>query len=178
MAVLNPFHDRPAEWELYSPLAGKSMLELGNKKNGPATYKRYFESLGYRHVSVDWNGEDGALKRDLRKPLGLGVFDMVTNIGTTEHVAGQEAVWRNVIEAMRVGSVLVSTTPMPGQWSWHGEWYPTDEFYRELATLNGLEIERLYVSGVEPRKMWFCRAVLRQAGTFRMPDAKLIYKNR
>lgn len=174
---MSPFHNRPAEWELYSPLVGSTMLELGNKKNGDLTYKRYFESLGYRHVSVDWNGQDGALAVDLRKPLNLGTFDIVSNIGTTEHVDQQAPVWRNILEAMHVGSVLVSTTPKPGHWQWHGEWYPTEEFYRQLAALNGLAIERLYVSGVEPREMWFCRARKVEERPFVMPDEALLFRN-
>ena len=43
------------------------------------------------------------------------------------------------------GSVLVSTVPKPGCWKWHGFLYPTEEFYTQLAELNGLEIERLFV---------------------------------
>lgn len=167
MADLGPFHNRPEEWALYQPLVGSSMLELGNKKNREHTYKAFFESRGFRHVSVDWNGEDGALRRDLREPLDLGVFDMVTNIGTTEHVSDQTAVWRNVIEA--TGSVLVSTTPLPGDWGWHGDWYPTDGFYRELAALNGFEIERLYCEFKAPHRMWFCRMVRRERVPFEMP---------
>jgi hypothetical protein len=178
VGALNPFHNRPAEFELYLPLHGSTMLELGNKRNGPAIYKAYFQSLGFEHTSVDWNGEDGALKLDLQKPLGLGTFDMVSNIGTTEHVSDQEPVWRNILEAMHVGSTLVSTTPKKGNWQWHGEWYPTQEFYRQLAALNGLEIERLYVSGTPPREMWFCRARRVEDRLFVMPDQKLIYRNR
>lgn len=175
--ALNPFTNRQGELELFTPLVGSSMLELGNKKNRLATYKAYFQSLGFRHVSVDWNGQDGALRRDLREPLNLGTFDMVSNIGTTEHVDGQEAVWKNICEAMHVGSVLVSGTPYPGDWQWHGEWYPTEEFYRELAEKNGLEIERLYVFGDAPRRAWMARMVRREACEFRMPEAE-IYRNR
>lgn len=178
MDSLNPFHNRPAEWDLYSPIFGKTMLELGNKKNGDRTYKRYFESLGFAHTSIDWNGQDGALKMDLMRPLDLGTFDVVSNIGTTEHVVKQEPCWRNVCEAMHVGAVLISTTPKPGHWSWHGENYPTDEFYRQLALLNGLEISRLYESGETPRKMWFCRATRVKDVPFCMPDEKLIFRNR
>lgn len=177
MIDLGPFHNRPAEWELYQPLVGSSMLELGGKINAPHTYKAFFEARGYRHVSVDWNGQYGALKMDLREPLNLGTFDMVSNIGTTEHVGGQEGVWRNICEAMRVGSVLVSTTPMEGNWCWHGEHYPTEGFFHDLANLNGLAIERLYVSGVEPRKMIFARMVRVVDMPFAMPDGG-IYRNK
>ena len=80
MEDLGPFHDRPAEWELYSPLVGDTMLELGNKKNREHTYKGFFVSRGYAHTSIDTNGLDGAVVMDLCKPLNLGTFGMVTNM--------------------------------------------------------------------------------------------------
>mgnify|MGYP000432576795 CR=1 FL=1 len=178
MEALNPFHNRPAEWDLYSPLIGATMLELGNKKNGDATYKRHFESMGFQHTSVDTNGLDGSLKLDLTKPLNLGTFDVVSNIGTSEHVAKQEPCWRNILEAMHVGSVLVSTTPQPGQWAWHGEHYPDDKFYRELAELNGLEIERLFLNGEPPRRMWFARMKRVEDRPFQMPSTPIFYNRR
>lgn len=146
---------RSWEWDLYAPLVGSSMLELGNKRkaggDGPFTYKDVFTGLGFRHVSVDINGQHGALPKDLTKPLNLGTFDMVSNIGTSEHVSekdwnGQVACWRNIVEAMHVGSVLVSITPKPGCWRNHGTWYPHKEFFQELARLNGMELERCYES--------------------------------
>lgn len=172
---MNPFHNREGEWELYTPLVGETMLELGNKKNLHATYKWYFRSIGVKHTSVDLNGKDGALKLDLRKPLNLGTFDMVTNMGTTEHVSEQEPVWRNICEAMHVGSVLISATPYPGDWQWHGEWYPTEKFYRELAEKNGLEVERLYVFGEAPRRLWMARMRRVKKRKFKMPTEDLYY---
>jgi hypothetical protein len=174
---LGPFHNRPWEWELYQPLFGCSMLELGNKRNRDFTYKFFFASLGFTHVSVDMNGADGALALDLRRPLRLGTFDMVTNIGTTEHVAefdaaGQMQCWRNILEAMHVGSVLISTTPAPGCWPWHGYWYPAPEFFEELARLNGLEVVRLYrhdMDGDAQRGMVFARLVRLAEMPFEMP---------
>ncbi len=120
------FDGHPLERELYQPLVGGTMLELGNKKGGDGTpYKVHFEALGFAHTSVDINGEDGALKLDLQQPLGLGTFDMVANIGTTEHCGRQLPVWRNVCDAMHVGSVFVSTTPHPEGWPEHGSHHPT-----------------------------------------------------
>jgi hypothetical protein len=86
--------------------------------NGLETYvvsKFLFEELGVEHISVDINGQDGALKLDLTKhfkyqPQKANVnlynnpnakqeigeynkyfeyFDVVTNCGTTEHVDNQ-----------------------------------------------------------------------------------------
>ena len=42
---MNPFHNRPDEAELYDPLVGERMLELGGKINAPYTYKAFFEML-------------------------------------------------------------------------------------------------------------------------------------
>jgi hypothetical protein len=177
---------RPWEWALYQPLVGTSMLELGNKRKGDLVYKRFFEARGFRHVSVDLNGRDGALPLDLRKPLGLGTFDMVTNLGTTEHVSegawgGQVACWRNVLEAMHVGSVLVSITPAPGSYKNHATWYPCPSFFKELAQENGLDVERLYVAphGADPPNSLVYARLRRVAPEeFQMPAAIHMYKNR
>jgi hypothetical protein len=152
------FGGRKWEWNLLSPLVGSSMLELGNKVKGSLVFKDFFEARGFRHVSVDTNGLNGALPLDLRQPLNLGTFDMVTNFGTSEHVSedkyeGQVQCWRNIVEAMHVGSVLISVTPMPRTNTTHGTWYPHKEFFHSLAQLNGLEVERLYDSRERPDGM-------------------------
>lgn len=174
LAPLSPFHDRGGEASLFFPLVGSSMLELGNKVNRERTYKRFFESFGYRHVSVDINGKDGALKLDLREPLNLGTFDMVTNIGTSEHVSEQEPCWRNIAEAMHVGSVLVSHTPLPGHWWWHGEYYPTASWYREFARLNGMVVERLYEDREFPIRLNCARMVRVADVPFQMPAEGMV----
>lgn len=185
---IGAFEQRGWEWELYCPLVGSSMLELGNKRKGDFIYKKFFESLGFRHVSVDTNGLDGALRKDLRSPLILGTFDMVTNVGTTEHVsedkwAGQVACWRNIVEAMHVGSVLISITPKPGSWPNHGTWYPREEFFRQLASLNGCEVERIYSSDTRWKpapdgyKYNFARLIRRELVPFAMPDQSTVYRN-
>ena len=175
---------RSWEWAVYDPLVGSSMLELGNKRKNTFIYKNFFQERGFRHVSVDTNGLDGALRLDLRKPLNLGTFDMVTNIGTSEHVSedawdGQVACWRNILEAMHVGSVLVSIGPEQGAWPNHGTWYPQPPFFHELARLNGLEVERCYASehGTHPnQRQVYARLVGREDVPFQM-TAVGMYKN-
>lgn len=163
------------------------MLELGGKQDGGRTYKAWFEALGFRHVSVDINEEYGALGLDLRKPLNLGTFDMVTNVGTSEHVseddwAGQVECWRNILEAMHIGSVLICDTPKPGYWKGHGTWYPHAEFYRELSRLNGLKLERLLENDWRPghsnRQVVSARMVRTADVPFVMPDKGLVYRSK
>ncbi len=165
----------PAHYlELIEPLDGiRTMLELGNK-NGTGgkgdSYKRHFQALGIEHTSVDWNGEDGALALDLRQPLNLGVFDMVTNIGTSEHVDDQAAVWENMNRA--AGKVLVCITPSPCNWPGHGLFYPSEAFYSELADLNGFTLSRCYTAGPEGRQLTYARLERRvyKPDFFRMAD--------
>ena len=104
------------------PLHGKRMLELGNKKTKGWVWKDYFQSIGIDHTSIDWNGLDGALPLDLRSPIEMDPFDMVTDFGTTEHVSKREGVWRNIPNLLKVGGVLVSHGPKHGDWWWHGFW--------------------------------------------------------
>jgi hypothetical protein len=184
---INPFINRPDEWSLYEPLIGDSMLELGGKQNPDLirgkhlTYKAYFKSLGFRHVSIDWNGMWGALKLDLRRPLvkHLGTFDMLSNMGTTEHVSDQAGVWRNIHELTMVGGVYVGQTPYPDgkSWWWHGEHYPTEDFYKSFAELNNWDIIRLYKGREIPNENLYCRMQKKANPEFRMPDTSLIKFN-
>lgn len=144
-----PAHEMELLRGSYAP--GDTMLELGCKQFD--RYKRWFESQGVEHTSVDLNGEGGALALDLQEPLNLGQFDIVTNFGTTEHVENQEPVWRNIHEALKPGGILISTTPFPGDWPDHGMWYPSGPWYENFLKGLGYKILGLGVSGESPRRM-------------------------
>lgn len=115
-----------------------SMYELGNKANANGTYKAYFESLGIHHISIDLNGQDGALALDLTQPLQLEPFDMVTNFGTTEHVEDQKPVFENI--HLMATKRMAHVVPMVGNWKGHGQWYVKRDFFEELAAQNGYTI--------------------------------------
>lgn len=165
MKFPGPLH----EAELLVDLTPARMLELGSKQFG--AYKRYFEEQGWRHTSVDLNGEGGALPLDLQRPFNLGHFDVVTNFGTTEHVESQEPVWRNIHDALEVGGYLLSTVPYPGDWVGHGRWYPPDGWYADFCELNGYEMELLDIVGLfqERRRMIRLRARKAREQPFRFP---------
>lgn len=161
--------------EMLLPLDGiASCLELGNKKTRRGVYKDWFEGRGIRHVSVDLNGQDGALPLDLRDPLNLGTFDLVTNYGTTEHVSEQEPAWRNIADAC--DKLFVSVTPAPDAYPGHGIWYPTQGFYFEFAKLNGFAIERLAMRDRARGKINLHVRMRRVARVpFVMPDTSLLW---
>ncbi len=185
--AINPV--RPDEYEYYLPLEGKTMFELGGKVNSNVpghigewiTYKSWFESLGFRHVSIDWDGRFDAIVADLRKPLWpkYGQFDMVCDIGTAEHVDGQAGLWENVHNLTKTGGLYVGQHPVPGgkSWWWHGIWYPTEGFYESFADMNGWKIERMGRGLAPPNENLYVRMRRIENLPFRMPDESLIWFN-
>ena len=178
---MNPV--RPDEYAYYLPLVGDSMFECGGKVNGKlGTYKKWFENLGFRHVSVDFDPRWADFTDDLSKPLWLkfGKFDMVCDIGTAEHVEHQKGFWENVHHLTKVGGVYVGQHPEPGgkSWWWHGIHYMTEAFYESFAALNGWTIERMGYDLPHPNRNLYVRMRRVEDKPFTMPDESLIYFNR
>ena len=110
--------------QVYSSVNGLKMLELGNqvirpdKKISETTGKAYFTRLGYEHTSIDLNGLDGALVKDLSKLQDFSeykeCFDVITNAGTIEHVEPYEAqhtAFLNVHNSLKIGGVAIHIGP-------------------------------------------------------------------
>jgi hypothetical protein len=183
---MSPFENRQAAYSYYLPLVGSTMFELGGIASKTAegkflTFKDYFEGLGYRHVSVDMDGRFGALDRDLRKPLWseFGQFDMVCNMGTSEHVTEQKPCWENIHNLTKVGGIYVGSTPYPDgkSWTWHGNHYVTEAFYESFADLNGWVIERMGRGDPIPHECLFVRMRKVEDLPFTMPNESLIVYN-
>lgn len=95
------------------------MVELGDQtlRIGKTRFlaKEYFELLGIIHTSIDINGRNGACSVDLSVPITdeywLGRFDILTNMGTLEHVSDQYECWRNMHNLVRIGGVFISAIP-------------------------------------------------------------------
>lgn len=95
--TLDYIHEMMSEFKLKN----LKMCELGNQKIADDCVnfkiaKDYFKSLGIFHTSIDLNGEDGAIPLDFNKPINIGKFDVVTNIGFSEHIKDQEQCFNNI----------------------------------------------------------------------------------
>jgi len=128
---------------------GLSMFELGNQRfiGGLfTTGKQHFEDLGMLHTSVDINGQDGALPLDLTKPELFyqfrSSFDILTNLGTTEHVEPidkQYQCFSILHDVVKPGGIMIHLVPnareleVSGAWNNHCRIYYTDEFFLTLA---------------------------------------------
>jgi len=107
--------------------------------------KKHFRRLGFDHVSIDINGKEGALPLDLARPITdpslLGTFDVLTNFGTSEHVADQYECFRNMHRLCKPGGVFLHSVPMTGYFSDHHAAYRyAFELFERLAPLCGYEM--------------------------------------
>jgi SAM-dependent methyltransferase len=113
--------------------------------NGPYAAQDLYEHLGVeRYVSIDFNGEHGALKFDLNRNIRSEhyfdeVFDLVTNFGTSEHCFNQYEVFRNIHQLCRRGGYMLHTVPTQG-WGRHCFFRYDANFFEDLAAANGYHI--------------------------------------
>jgi hypothetical protein len=139
-------------------ISGLKMLELGDqvikKKSGisESTGKEYFTNRGFFHISVDLNGQRGALVKDLTNhedflewPM---YFDIVTNSGTTEHVEPFESQYdcfEIIHNCTKIGGLMIHIVPdilslEAGQFVNHCNYYYSEKFFNELAVNSNYSI--------------------------------------
>jgi hypothetical protein len=116
------------------------MCELGNQEmrgntgKQVRTGKEYFAPR-FEHVSIDLNGRDGARPIDLAQPIAdpdlVESFDVVTNIGTSEHVSDQFECFANIHRLAKLGGLIIHVSPIGDRWPNHERTY-TAEFFARL----------------------------------------------
>lgn len=143
-------------------LPGLRMAELGNQHVWEDVFgqrvaaKQVFERFGVEHVSFDRNGENGAIKLDLGEPLPAEHhgFDIVTNIGTAEHVeTNQEQCFANIHALCRVGGVIAHVMPEAGSWRGHCKIRYAASWVESLATSCGYEVIQFGIHGDNKRRL-------------------------
>ncbi len=114
--------------------------------------RELFTMLGYRYTSFDIDGMFGALQYDLNfdtVPGELqGVFDLVTNFGTTEHLANQISAFRFIHDLTRPGGYMYHVVPFTGYVN-HGLINYTPKFFWMLCRSNdyALTSMKIHVQG-------------------------------
>jgi hypothetical protein len=122
---------------------GLRVLELGDQLLWPegTPAKEWFVSQGARHVSIDLNGRHGAVPLDLSMPIvDPEGFDVVTDFGTSEHVADLYQCWLNIHNLCKVGGLIIHAIPKVGSWPDHGFHYVTMESFKWLSKETGCRI--------------------------------------
>ena len=139
--------------EIYGMEKAIGFLSTFGYKPSSTIVKYFFEFLGINHTSVDYNGLDGAHKLDVRQDISNHFptkFDVLTNLGFTEHVgensawstliAGQYAVFKNLHELGNENAIYYHCVPLTRNWYKHGVCDYSLEFFSELAAVCGYMI--------------------------------------
>lgn len=121
------------------------ICELGNQRMRYGkfkTHKEYLQSKGADVVYIDWNRKDDSIKLDLSMPINIfkESFDIVTNYGTSEHVANQENCFRNIDYFCKIGGAMIHAIALTRTYKEHGLYYYTIEFFEKLARANNYVI--------------------------------------
>jgi SAM-dependent methyltransferase len=103
-------------------------------------------ALGFEYESIDIDGKFGAHRYDLNKPINLdGVYDFVTNHGTTEHCFDQAECFRTIHRACRPEGLMVHCVPFRG-YDRHCFYLYKPELFYDLAEANRYEMIGIWTS--------------------------------
>lgn len=97
-------------------------------------YKIIFDYCDYK--SIDMHGTEASVYHDLNHPLeGWGEFDLVTNLGTSEHIFNQYQFFKTMHDATKPGGTMIHSVPNQGCYD-HGfyNYHPT--FFFDLCEAN------------------------------------------
>lgn len=122
-----------------------NMCELGSQKmmcfSEYKSAKEYFEFIGVNHTSIDLNGKFGSLILNLCKEIDLKGFDVVTNLGTSEHVKNHSMCFKNINNFCNIGGIIINVLPAEGSWIKHNCFRRyTKEFFKDLSEKNSYDI--------------------------------------
>ena len=110
--------------------------------------KRFWEAIGFNHVSIDLNGLDGALSYDLREDINKKYnykeqFDIVYEGGTVEHVSNQYWAFKNTHNLTKKGGTMIHILPKVGFWENHCSYFYTIDSFSKLAELCSYKVQEL-----------------------------------
>ena len=138
-------------------LFGREPVDLGapvgvkNFKARAPTARLFWTSLGFEYAAVDL--VDDAIRIDLNReqvPAEMrGRFDIVTNGGTTEHVANQDNTFRVIHDLCRPGGLMIHEVPCQAMIT-HGLINYNPKFFSNLARANAYEIVSMRVCADGP----------------------------
>lgn len=118
---------------------GATMVVEDDKEIRPA--REFYKELGCAsYLSIDGNGENGALVADLNKVLPIDcAFDLVTDLGTGEHIFDQAQLFRSIHDLLTVGGIFVFDRPIQ-RWVDHGFYNMQPNLIFALVQANGYQL--------------------------------------
>src|SRR4051812_37254305 len=100
----------------------------------------FWHWLGFEYASIDIDGSPGSIALDLNYDEApaetLGQYDLVTNFGTTEHIANQLNAFKVIHELTAPGGLMLHHLPAQGMFN-HGLLNYNPKFFWMLMRSNG-----------------------------------------
>lgn len=113
---------------------------LEHLKENAIHARKFWEWLKFQYTAVDIDGSPDSIPLDLNfdaAPKKLkGQYDLVTNLGTTEHLVNQLNAFQVIHELTKVGGIMIHTLPSQGMIN-HGLINYNPKFFWMLARSNG-----------------------------------------
>jgi hypothetical protein len=102
--------------------------------------RAFWHWLGFDYAAIDIDGSPGSIPLDLNYDSvpaeAAAKYDIVTNFGTTEHVANQLNAFKLIHELARPGGIMVHALPAQGMLN-HGLFNYNLKFFWMLSRSNG-----------------------------------------
>jgi hypothetical protein len=116
--------------------------------------RNFWQWLGFDYAAIDIDGSPGSVPLDLNFDSVphefCGRFALVTNFGTTEHIANQLNAFKAIHDLTALGGIMVHELPAQGYFN-HGFFNYNPKFFWMLARSNGYDwIEMDYDQGGVP----------------------------
>jgi hypothetical protein len=134
------------------PAAAPTFVGEGGQEHlaadAPAA-REFWTWLGFEYAAVDIDGSSGSIPLDLNYDSvpadKLGKYQLVTNFGTTEHVANQVNAFKIIHELTAHGGVMIHHVPLQGMLN-HGLVNYNPKFFWMLARSNGYRVVYMNVN--------------------------------
>jgi hypothetical protein len=105
--------------------------------------RELYEWLGFRYSAIDIDGSQGSIPLDLNyddvPAQERGKYQLVTNFGTTEHVANQLNAFKIIHELTSQAGIMIHSLPAQGFFN-HGLVNYNPKFFWYLARSNGYQL--------------------------------------
>lgn len=131
--------------ETFGSPFGVSLAALADPGRSRAGAKALFEGIGWTYASLDLDDGQGATRIDLNyDPAPQGpTYDLVTNLGTTEHILNQVNCFRVIHDLTSAGGVMLHLVPCLGYVD-HGFFSYHPNLFQALAAANLYQVLGIY----------------------------------
>jgi len=103
----------------------------------------FWRWLGFEYAAIDIDGSEGSIPLDLNydsvPPEAKGKYNLVTNFGTTEHIANQLNAFKVIHDLTAPNGIMIHEVPTQGMWN-HGLINYNFKFFWMLSRSNGYKI--------------------------------------